>query len=144
MEFIPCRWGCWLIWFQKCSPMGSSWGTSVMSPALLPPEGHFAMTPEHWNLLLINVNKTDLWLVYTMTNWQSWKICENSLHMVSFKCLALVWVICPLEKSNTSSLNNFRIAMLFWQRLSLVLLAPTMSGMKDCQFFGHSLFKTYE
>ena len=31
--------------------------------------------------------------------------------------------------------------MLFWQRLSLVLLAPMMSGMKDSQFFGHSRFK---
>ena len=80
----------------------------------------------------------------TNTNKHNWKICENSEHMVSFKCFAFTCVICPLEKSNTSSLNSFRMIILFWHRLSLVLLAPTISGMKDCQFFGHSLFKTYE
>ena len=45
-------------------------------------------------------------VLLTMTNWQSWKICENSLHIVSFKCLALACVIWPLEKSNTSSLKG--------------------------------------
>lgn len=80
----------------------------------------------------------------SMTNWQSWKICENSLHIVSFKCFAFVWVICPLEKSKTSSDKSFKMAMLFWQRLSLVLLAPTMSPIKDSQFLGHSRFNTYK
>jgi hypothetical protein len=80
----------------------------------------------------------------TITNWHSWKICENSEHMVSFKCLALVCVIWPLEKSNTSSLRSLRIAILFWQRLSLVLLAPTMSGINDSQFLGHSRFSTWK
>lgn len=79
----------------------------------------------------------------SITNWQSWNICENSLHIVSFKCFAFVWVICPLEKSNTSSDKSFKIAILFWQRLSLVLLAPTISLMKDSQFFGHSRFNTW-
>lgn len=42
----------------------------------------------------------------SITNWHSWKICENSLHMLSLRCFAFAWVICPLEKSNTSSLQE--------------------------------------
>lgn len=60
---------------------------------------------------------------------------------LSFRCLALTWVIWPLEKSNTSSLSSFRMTMLFWQRLSLVRLAPTMSLMKVGQCLGHSCFR---
>lgn len=63
---------------------------------------------------------------------------------LSFKCLAFTWVIWPLEKSNTSSLNSFRITILFWQRLSLVLLAPTMSLIKVGQCFGHSCFSIWK
>lgn len=63
---------------------------------------------------------------------------------LSFRCLDLTWVIWPLEKSNTSSLSNLRIAMLFWQRLSLVRLAPTMSLMKVGQCLGHSCFRIWE
>lgn len=77
----------------------------------------------------------------TMTNIQRRKTCWNCEHMVSFRCLALVWVIWPVEKSNTSSDSNLRMTMLFWHIDSLVLLAPTMSGMNDCQFLGHSLFR---
>lgn len=80
----------------------------------------------------------------SITNWQSWKICENSLHIVSFRCFAFVCVICPLEKSKTSSDKSFKMAMLFWQRLSFVLLAPTISPMNDSQFFGHSRFRTWK
>ena len=48
-----------------------------------------------------------------MTNWHSWKIWENSLHMLSFRCFALDCVIWPLEKSNTSSLKiNTKIVIL--------------------------------
>lgn len=90
-----------------------------------------------------NANLVNLNIGLTITNWHNWKICENSEHMVSFRCLALVCVIWPLEKSNTSSLRSLRIAMLFWQRLSLVLLAPTMSGINDSQFLGHSRFNTW-
>lgn len=60
---------------------------------------------------------------------------------LSLRCLALTWVIWPLEKSNTSSLSSLRIAMLFWQRLSLVRLAPTISLMKVGQCLGHSCFR---
>lgn len=73
-----------------------------------------------------------------MTNWQSWKIWENSEHMESFRCLALICVMLPDEKSNTSSERSLRMAMLFWHKLSLVLLAPTISGMKEGQCLGHS------
>lgn len=73
--------------------------------------------------------------------------CNSCLlrgHMyLSFRCLALTWVICPLEKSNTSSLRSFRMIMLFWQRLSLVRLAPTMSLMNVGQCFGHSCFRIW-
>lgn len=62
---------------------------------------------------------------------------------LSFRCLALTWVICPLEKSNTSSLSSLRMIMLFWHRLSLVRLAPTMSLMKVGQCLGHSCFRIY-
>jgi len=85
-----------------------------------------------------------LTIIHTITNWQSWKILENSAHMLSFRCLAFVWVICPLEKSKTSSLRSFKIAMLFWHSDSFVLLAPTMSVTKLSQFFGHSRFKIYK
>lgn len=60
---------------------------------------------------------------------------------LSLRCLALTWVIWPLEKSKTSSLSSLRMTMLFWQRLSLVRLAPTMSLMKVGQCLGHSCFK---
>ena len=63
---------------------------------------------------------------------------------LSLRCLALTWVICPLEKSNTSSLSSLRMIMLFWQRLSLVRLAPTMSLMKVGQCLGHSCFRIYQ
>lgn len=72
------------------------------------------------------------------------KIWQYSLLMrshLSFRCLAFTWVIWPLEKSNTSSLRSFRMIMLFWQRLSLVRLAPTMSLINVGQCFGHSCFR---
>lgn len=62
---------------------------------------------------------------------------------LSLRCLALTWVIWPLEKSKTSSLSSLRMTMLFWQRLSLVRLAPTMSLMKVGQCLGHSCFRIY-
>ena len=52
------------------------------------------------------------------------------------------WVISPREKSNTSSLSNFRMIMLFSHSVSLVLDAPTMSGMKLCHLCGHSCLST--
>lgn len=52
------------------------------------------------------------------------------------------WVRCPIEKSNTSSDSSLRMIMLFSQRVSLVLLAPTRSGMKLGHLLGHSCFKT--
>lgn len=36
-----------------------------------------------------------------------------SVQYLSFRCFALTWVICPLEKSKTSSLSSFRMIMLF-------------------------------
>lgn len=63
---------------------------------------------------------------------------------LSLRCLAFTWVIWPLEKSNTSSLSSLRMIMLFWQRLSLVRLAPTMSLMKVGQCLGHSCFRIWE
>lgn len=60
---------------------------------------------------------------------------------LSLRCFALTWVIWPLEKSNTSSLSSLRMAMLFWQRLSLVRLAPTISLIKVGQCLGHSCFR---
>ena len=81
---------------------------------------------------------------FSNTNWHSVNTSENCEHMVSLRCLALVCVICPLEKSKTSSLSNFKMIMLFWQRDSLVFEAPIMSGMKLSQFFGHSRFNIYK
>lgn len=46
------------------------------------------------------------WKSLTRTNWHSSNMSANSLHMLSFRCFAFVWVICPLEKSNTSSLQT--------------------------------------
>ncbi|TNN60462.1 hypothetical protein EYF80_029313 [Liparis tanakae] len=66
---------------------------------------------------------------------------RNGARENKLRCLAFTWVICPLEKSNTSSLSSLRMIMLFWQRLSLVRLAPTMSLMKVGQCFGHSCFR---
>lgn len=62
---------------------------------------------------------------------------------LSLRCLAFTWVIWPLEKSKTSSLSSLRMIMLFWQRLSLVRLAPTMSLMKVGQCLGHSCFRIW-
>ncbi len=77
-----------------------------------------------------------------------WLCFQTSMQMqhtdLSFKCLALTWVIWPLEKSKTSSLSSLRMTMLFWQRLSLVRLAPTMSLIKVGQCLGHSCFKIYK
>lgn len=75
------------------------------------------------------------------------QVCEgrtwsSSTHL-SLRCLAFTWVIWPLEKSNTSSLSSLRMIMLFWQRLSLVRLAPTMSLMKVGQCLGHSCFRIW-
>lgn len=41
-------------------------------------------------------------------------------------------------------LRSLSIIMLFWQRDSLVLLAPTMSDINEGQFLGHSYFKIYK
>ena len=94
--------------------------------------------------------------LHTITKLHSWKISENSPHMVSLRCLAFACVIWPLEKSNTSSLqwkrevsedntkhcmvylNSFKTIMLFWQSDSLVLLAPTISLINVGQLWGHS------
>lgn len=78
---------------------------------------------------------------WNRTYWQSWKMCENSLHIESFKCLIFVWVIWPSEKSNTSSLSSFMMTILFWHRASLLRLLPTISWMNVGQFFGHSCFR---
>lgn len=98
-----------------------------------------ALAELSWNGPTVKqAHKSSYYVILTMTNWQSWKICENSEHMESFRCLALICVMFPEEKSNTSSESNFRMAMLFWHKLSLVLLAPTMSEMNDGQCLGHS------
>lgn len=78
--------------------------------------------------------------------WQTLKLLSSwigDVMYLSFRCLALTWVICPLEKSKTSSLSSLRMIMLFWHRLSLVRLAPTMSLMKVGQCLGHSCFRIY-
>lgn len=92
------------------------------------------------------------WRTEQMTN-KTQPRCRNnsSLHVshstqsfisyLSLRCLAFTWVIWPLEKSNTSSLSSLRMIMLFWQRLSLVRLAPTISLMKVGQCLGHSCFR---
>ena len=41
-------------------------------------------------------------------------------------------------------LSNFSMTMLFWQRDSLALLAPTMSLTNVGHFFGHSCFKIWK
>lgn len=41
----------------------------------------------------------------------------------------------------TSSLSSLRMTMLFWHSVSLVLLAPTISGMKLGQLCGHSCLR---
>jgi len=57
-------------------------------------------------------------------------------------------VLCRLSISTNSIegergtyLSSFRIIMLFWQRVSLVLLEPTISLIKVGQFLGHSYGK---
>merc|ERR1719186_1510630 len=110
----------WINLVSNMYPRGIQLGTSTMCPGWLPPKRHCYCYPAH-----TGTRKTSL----------------NCEHIESFKCLALVCVICPEEKSNTSSESSLRMTMLFWQRLSLVLLAPIISGMKDSQFLGHSLFK---
>jgi hypothetical protein len=55
---------------------------------------------------------------------------ENSAHMVVFRFLALVEVICSAEKSKTSSDSNRRIDMLFSQIDKLVWQDDMISLMK--------------
>lgn len=79
-----------------------------------------------------------------ITTWSWFERFTRRRHAdLSFRCLALTWVIWPLEKSKTSSLSSLRMIMLFWQRLSLVRLAPTMSLMNVGQCLGHSCFRIY-
>lgn len=83
------------------------------------------------------------WHLLQLT-WLCFQLFTKMQHAdLSFRCLALTWVIWPLEKSKTSSLSSLRMTMLFWQRLSLVRLAPTMSLMKVGQCLGHSCFRIY-
>ena len=85
-------------------------------------------------------NKLGFWLC-SRTNWQSWKIWENSPFNDSFILLTLSVTIWSLEKSKTSSLSSFRICILFSQRISDVLDDPTRSLMNDGQFCGHSCLR---
>jgi len=61
---------------------------------------------QHYGTFILLKNETRVYL--TKTKLQSWKIWENSLHMLSLRCLAFTCVIWPLEKSNTSSLCGER------------------------------------
>ena len=106
---------------------------------------HVLSVAANKRLLIIVTKKScttnnNLFHKLTMTYKHNMKTCWNSEHMVSFKCLALVCVIWPELKSKTSSERSFNITMLFWHMDSFDLLAPTMSGIKDVQFLGHSLF----
>lgn len=67
------------------------------------------------------------------TSEQSWKIDENSAHIVVFRFLVFVWVICSAEKSNTSSESNRRITMLFSQIDKFVRHELMISEMKSGQ-----------
>lgn len=86
-----------------------------------------------------NTIKTNSWSLATVNMTVGFMKTQHA--DLSLRCLALTWVIWPLEKSNTSSLSSLRMTMLFWQRLSLVRLAPTMSVMKVGQCLGHSCFR---
>ena len=97
-------------------------------------------------LSMTNWQRVNTWIELLSREWTSFHkvkapepTSENCEHIESFKCLALVWVIWPELKSNTSSLSSLRITMLFWHNDSFVFEAPMMSGMKLSQFFGHSL-----
>lgn len=53
------------------------------------------------------------WVALFKTSLQSWKMDENSAHMVVLRSLVFADVIWSAEKSKTSSDSNRRIAMLF-------------------------------
>lgn len=50
----------------------------------------------------------------------------------------LTFVMSPLAKSNTSSLSSLRMTILFSHNVSLLLEAPTSSGMKLSHLCGHT------
>lgn len=88
-----------------------------------------------------NVALTRLgWFAVLRTSEHSWKIDENSCVMDVFRFLALTDVIWSWEKSNTSSDNSRRIAMLFSQIERLVWHDETISLIKVGQLCGHSCF----
>lgn len=75
------------------------------------------------------------------TSEQSWKIEENSWHIVVFRFLVLDCVICSAEKSNTSSESNRRMAMLFSQMERLLRHELMISLIKSGQSWGQSCFR---
>lgn len=79
-----------------------------------------------------------------MTNWHNWKTRENSLWKLLRNSWAFACVICQLEKSNTSSLINLKITIVFSHKDSFFWLALTISGIKVSQFFGHSCLMIYK
>jgi len=70
------------------------------------------------------------WVAEFKTSLQSWKMDENSAHIVCFKFFVFVEVIASAEKSKTSSDSNRRIAMLFSHIDRLVWQEEMISLMK--------------
>lgn len=80
------------------------------------------------------VSKVDLirlaWVALFKTSLQSWKMEENSAHIVVFKFFVFVDVIWSAEKSNTSSDSNRNMDILFSQMDKLVWQEEMISFMK--------------
>jgi hypothetical protein len=70
------------------------------------------------------------WVALFKTSLQSWKMDENSAHIVVFKFFVLAEVIWSAEKSKTSSDSNRKIDMLFSQIDKLVWQEEMISLMK--------------
>ncbi len=73
------------------------------------------------------MRENDEFKIITIIKLHSWKTSWNSLHIVSFRCLAFVWVNWPLEKSKTSSLRRPKIRLIIQtintiQKLTLTTL----------------------
>ena len=98
---------CWPCWFRRCNPVVSSWESVEVFPMWPTAMADDEICP--WMRQPSNFRhreRESTPLFPTTTYSQSWKIFVNSLHMVSFKCLAFACVIWPDEKSKTSSLET--------------------------------------
>ena len=126
----------------RCDAEPARTARRAFDPAALRGRWRGARTCSAASVALMSAGRELQRSVLRSTKWHSSWMLSNSLLSCALSMRVLLCVSSPRLKSKTSSLSRRRMCMLFSHRFSLVLEAPTSSGMKLGQRAGQSFFST--